>query len=250
MKNKSKEKIRLEDGIYRVRLYRVDENINYSLDLLKKNPFIENNSLYIHHDIVPKFLGSSFFDKDQILIKYDSKKDFVTEFKTGLEIPIVYFCSDSVKNKKSKVIAPGFEKNKFPIICVGISFKKYKIPLAIYNEHKKVFKKCEKVIDEQSFEGSISSFNLLNLSSNSLDEMVEEYNRIYSDDEVFKENILRPINELNEKKQEEVKRAKERELKKLKEEENKKAQTKRNYEKYYYVDSNVKKGNRKRLFRK
>ena len=177
MKRKVKEKIRLENGIYKVKLFGLNDNITYSKDLRKKYPFSSNGGLYVLHGIDENFKGSKFFKENELLIRYNKDNDFVTEYKSGVKIPIVYVYSNSLKKQKGKfkVVIPNCRKNKFPVICVGIQYQKYVMPMVYYYQNKGSFRGYDKIIDNQSFVGT-NSFNLLTLPSDKLDEMIEEYN--------------------------------------------------------------------------
>lgn len=233
----------LEDGLYIVKLLTFNKNFRWSGDksIFELEPFGNHGCTPL---FIPFLLENSVDDKKtstfkngDIIIKYDKKKDYVREYKTGMKIPIVY------KYSRTEGFFVPFDSGKIPVICIGLRENHFQKPVAWFETPKKEpyeLKDCFRTGSQkcyvESFEGS-NNQNLLVLPSEDLDKIMEEYYSFYPDADSLKESMIHRISDIHNL-FEEIEKNKIIDEEKLKKEKQKKEeQTKRNYEKYYYKDN-------------
>ena len=163
----------LENGIYKVKIRYIKK-----LRVCDENWFSQKNPFYGLEEDKNKNFQSEFFEEHEFLIKYDSEKNYVTEYKTGFEIPIVtYFtnspkkeieCSNADNNKDYYCLALVLHKSRYAIPTVKLRKILVKLKAKVRNYY---------VLSESFLDGD--SENLLNLPGEELDEIINEYNRIY-----------------------------------------------------------------------
>lgn len=223
LKEKYNVKTELQDGLYMVKVRFLDnpgsDDINTRFKPLEKEKY---------------GYKSDYIREKGIIIKYVKGLDYVIEYKTGIKIPLYYIRP----GKKTKINKHNDKKGNF-FWCVILSYYNLRFTGKDYG----------KTLPIEMFLDDVSAYhtkNLLEIPSNELDEIMKNY---LNDDEM--ECMIEALNDNKNKYYVNINHIKE-ELNETLDtyEQEKNSQIKRNYEKYYYIDDSVKKGRKKRLFRK
>lgn len=216
MKNKFKKygEQKLQDGLYMVSVRFLEDP--------SEDDIFQRFTPYDCEEIV----YNSAIRKSGIIVKYRRGLDYVTEYKTGVKIPL-YFAKP---NKKVKINDYDDKKDDF-YYCVILSY---------YN---KLFKtgKDLKSVHYEKFEDDSSAYitkNLLELPKKDLDDIMETYNGLN-----IMENVLKELDKVKENYKIESNNVNEEQFS-FQDNKN------RNYEKYFYVDEVPTKSKIKKLFGK